>query len=365
MISPDPFSEPFDAKTMIEIQGVRLQVASNAPLFIDYVPRHLHAFTPEQEASADIEVNVLWVRDSQYDRKVHRFGGLEALDKIGKRMYGNEHELVCQSVTTVKHLQLRFRFDGQKLTVDAIARYRSKGDLHLRDEANAAICKEFFKAMLHFVYYPVAWYLEYFRGLFLLHASAVEIDGKAIVISGVGGVGKSTTSVAMLMNAGARFISESLVFYDASDVYGCYEPIRIGDKSVEMLGTTKGYLHETRISSLAKKKNIFHVAHDHLAAQAPVGAVFLPTFSYKTEARPLDPEAGVDRILAINSQSRKITDYYWFASALGMVWPRLGGAAQRVSTLGRMLGGARTYDLRIESNAGVEPVIDAILKQVG
>ncbi len=61
MITPDPFAEPFDAKTTLEIQGVRLQVASNSPVFVDYVPHHVHAFTPAPEASADVEVNVLWV----------------------------------------------------------------------------------------------------------------------------------------------------------------------------------------------------------------------------------------------------------------------------------------------------------------
>ena len=95
-----------------------------------------------------------------------------------------------------------------------------------------------------------------------------------------------------------------------------------------------------------------------------MGAVFLPTFSAKTEVRPLDSEAAVDRILAINAQSRKVTDYYWFASALGMIWPRVGGSAERVSALGRMLDGARAYELRIDPKAGVEPVIDTILKQL-
>jgi len=367
MPPPDPFSEPFESRTTLEIQGVGLQIASNSPEFVDYVPQHVHVFTPAPGSAPDVEVNVLWVRESDYDPDLHRFGGLDALDRIGKRMLGNESLLVCQVVTTVKRLQLRFRVDGRRLAVDAICRYRVGDDGRHRDGVegvDAAIYKEFFKAMVHFVYYPLAWYLEHFRGLFLLHASAVELNGRAIVICGVG-VGKSTTSVGMLVNAGARFISEILVFYDSSNIYGCYEPVRIGNASLAMLGATNGYLHDTGISRLAKKKNLYHVELDHIVGEAPAGAVFLPTFSSRTEVRPLDAKVGVDRMLAINAQSRKITDYYWFASALDMMWPRLGGAAQRVSKLTHLLASTRTFDLRIGPESGVEPVLDAILEQAG
>ena len=45
--------------------------------------------------------------------------------------------------------------------------------------------------------------------------------------------------------------------------------------------------------------------------------------------------------------------------------PQQGGAAQRIASLGRNLESADVYDLRIAPEAGVEPVVNAILKQVG
>ena len=53
------------------------------------------------------------------------------------------------------------------------------------------------------------------RGVFLLHAAAVEIDGKLLVFSGRSGAGK-TTSARAFARAGARLVSEDLLVMAAA-----------------------------------------------------------------------------------------------------------------------------------------------------
>jgi hypothetical protein len=53
------------------------------------------------------------------------------------------------------------------------------------------------------------------RGVFVLHASAVELDGKLLVFSGRSGAGK-TTSARAFARAGARLVSEDLLVMAAA-----------------------------------------------------------------------------------------------------------------------------------------------------
>ncbi|TGT73339.1 MULTISPECIES: serine kinase [unclassified Mesorhizobium] len=54
------------------------------------------------------------------------------------------------------------------------------------------------------------------RGLLVLHASAIEVDGKSVIFKGDKGAGKSTTAGAMI-RAGHRLLTDDVVALDLSD----------------------------------------------------------------------------------------------------------------------------------------------------
>lgn len=58
------------------------------------------------------------------------------------------------------------------------------------------------------------------KGVFVLHASAVEVDGRALAFVGHSGMGKSTLTVATCA-AGARLISEDVLAVTSSDAPAC------------------------------------------------------------------------------------------------------------------------------------------------
>lgn len=356
----DLFAAPLASSTELEIHGVRIRFSANRADLVDYVPAHLGGFAARGPGSPQIEVNVAWLEADEADPNRHAFAGLEALAPLGKRMREGPDELVWLEILTARRLQLRFRLAGERLALDALYRCEpSEKEPRTRDPARA---REYFRAMTTLLYYPLAWYLEHFRGLYLLHASAVELGGRALLFGGVAGVGKSTTSVALLCRTAAGFLSESLVFHEGRHVYGCYEPIRIGGRSLDLLGETAGALVETDISQKARRKRIFHVAPSRLVQSAPVGALFLPRFGRPGGLRRLDPETSLDRLLAVNTQSRKVNDYYYFASALEMKWPRPGRAAGRIARLEALLRNAALYELTLDPEAGVERALEAVLE---
>jgi hypothetical protein len=86
----------------------------------------------------------------------------------------------------------------------------------------------------------VAW-----RGLLPFHASAVEIDGSAVLVSGSGGAGKSTLT-AGLVDQGARFISDDLSVVGWSDAAGGYV-VYPGRPTLRLYPTTASWISESEI----------------------------------------------------------------------------------------------------------------------
>jgi hypothetical protein len=137
------------------------------------------------------------------------------LNVIGKRMLGNDHELIWLNTLRLPGLQLRFSREGDLLHFDVAYRYHSQKIETTPDYEYT----KYFSLMSYLVYYPLMWYLENFRGWTILHASALASANGGIIIGGLGGVGKTTTCVALLQRPGISLVSENLIFTDGDFVY--------------------------------------------------------------------------------------------------------------------------------------------------
>jgi len=108
-----------------------------------------------------------------------------------------------------------------------------------------------------------------------LHASAVEVDGRAIILAGDTGRGKSTLATA-LCGAGARLLADDLTI------------VRLGDEGepLTMPGSTKTWLVRDVAASLAgraieegtRPHKVRVGAVDYAKEEAPVGAMYLLAF---------------------------------------------------------------------------------------
>lgn len=125
----------------------------------------------------------------------------------------------------------------------------------------------------------------------MLHAGAVEFDGRVLVVTGESGRGKSTLTAALVL-AGGRYLTDELVIIDPTDhsVRPYAKPIDLGPGSLELLGlpAEDGYVADKR-----------HVPPDELgdlsAGGRLAGVVILGSGSGAMEQ--VDPVTGVTMLL--------------------------------------------------------------------
>ncbi len=340
------------------MHGVHVTLDSNHAPLLAYAREHLHGQTEAPARAAQLRVYCHWTQ-GEWNEEANPFQSTQPLAVIGKRMLGNAEELIWLDTLRMKGLQLRFRREAEGWRFDvAYCFHPKKEKLESLPEYEY---KRYFSLMSYLVYYPVMWYLESLRGWTILHASALASERGGVMIGGLGGVGKTTTCVALMQRAGLALISENIIFTDGDFIYPCVEPIRMDEGSMAMLGTNPPGLVRMKFPEGLKDKDMFHVAQTSALEKVIPSALFLPQFTAPRYVRPLPPGLAAEKMIAMNRLTREIDDYAWYAAALEMHWPQAGRAAQRVEVMRKLTQRARCFELGIDRNAGVQAVVEDVL----
>ncbi len=350
-------------KTGVQLHGVKLNLEANHPLLLDYALRHLNSLATAPWPAPDLAVKCLWSRPAG-EQKAGPFAVNGGLNIIGKRMLGNAEELIWLDTLKMKGLQLRFQRTRERFNFEVAYGFHPKKEkLERLPEYEY---KAYFSLMSYLVYYPIIWYLEQARGWMVLHASALATAQGGVMIGGLGGVGKTTTCVALMQRGGMELMSENLIFTDGEFIYSCQEPIRMDENSLAMLGsgTNAAGLLPMAFPEGLKDKWLFHLAHNALPEKVRPAVLFLPQFSSKSYWRELAPEVAVEKIMAMNRLTRELDDYGWYAAALDMHWPKASQTARRVEVLRKFAERIRCFELGVVRAAGVGTVVEDIIRVV-
>jgi hypothetical protein len=342
----------------VRMHGASLTLESNHTPLLDYAAEHLHDLVETPSPSPDLAVKCHWSQ-GDWDPEANPFPPSAAMNVIGKRMLGNADELIWLDTLRMKGLQLRFRReDGQWLFEVAYRFHPKKEKAETLPEYEY---KKYFSLMSYLVYHPLMWHLERSCGWTVFHASALAGARGGILVGGLGGVGKTTTCVALMRRPGIELVAENIVFVDGEFVYPCYEPIRLDDNSLAMLGNDLKNLTPMAFPEGLKDKSLFHLHAEGRTEKVKPAALFLPQFSPRRYLKTLPPDVVAEKMAAMNRLTRELDDYAWYAAALEMHWPQAGQAAQRLEVLRRFAARTRCFELGIDRSAGVEAVVEDIL----
>lgn len=349
----------------VGMHGVKLNLSCNYDKVCDYVVRLLGQEVGPVWKNPDIEVSGSWRTDEQaLPDASGPFGAPPTVDAFGKHMKLSTDELVWFDVHRDKELQLRFRRSSRTFTFDVDYVYRPSEKKLARYPDYEQ--RKFFSLLRYLLYFPIGWFLQRTRGWHLMHASAVAAEDRAILIAGPGGVGKTTTCLALVGLAGMTFVAENLLFIDGDEIHPLPEPIRLTDESLRLLGD--GPIELEDVSALLgsrKHKSLFRLP---MSSEAPVvrpAAIFIPQFSEHGSVRPIPAAIASELLNATNRLTLELNDYNAYTAALDLLWPQAGNAQRQIQVLDRMTGSTPCYALGINRAAGVRSVVEQINECLG
>lgn len=181
------------------------------------------------------------------------------------------------------------------------------------------------------------------HGLQIVHAAAVALDGRAALIAGAGGSGKSTTALACAL-AGMSYLGDDYCLVDPTSrrVHLLYRSAKLLRRSVAMLPGVEPWL--VNVDRIGREKGVMFLDSSQLPIlpSAEIAAILLPkvTGSATTEVRKASSRDALHAILP---------------STVGGL---MGGTAATPSLLMRLAGSAPVYHLDLGTDIGA--VVDAV-----
>jgi HprK-related kinase A len=139
----------------------------------------------------------------------------------------------------------------------------------------------------------------------LLHAAAVEKDGRALVMTGESGAGKSTLA-ALLMRAGWRLLGDEFALVDLVDgtLHPFPRPISLKNESIAALSDAG--VHWGPVLEGTPKGTIRHLVPDAAALAAmdrpaPPALLLFPRFGFAAATRPVPASEAFVRLTAAST----------------------------------------------------------------
>jgi len=169
------------------------------------------------------------------------------------------------------------------------------------------------------LHYPAMWRAGW-RGRAPLHAAALVVRDRGVLVVGPSGVGKTTLARAEVA-AGASLVSDNLVVCDGETVWGVLEPIRAED------GDGPRTTHGRRLVSVGQRPTR-HTSVDLVLVLRRDGV--------RTSRRTLTPSEAAREIVASTYAAGELRRYWGFTAALaagtgrGPAHPDVGRVAEQV-----------------------------------
>jgi hypothetical protein len=123
---------------------------------------------------------------------------------------------------------------------------------------------------------PLSW-LANAHGMQVVHAAAVAMGGRAVLLAGAGGSGKSTTALACAM-AGMAYLGDDYCVVEPgmNMVHLLYRTAKLFQASLDMLPKARAWLCNPRRATEEKGVIFFDSSQVSVVPSAPLAAIVLP-----------------------------------------------------------------------------------------
>lgn len=354
----------------VQIQGLRVQFSSDLAALNAFTRTHFDKREQEtaaqrQKEPADIEAHVQWTEGASpratYTPLPPGWTRLDRDINIGGE------KLAWTHIDDFKEFQLHFDLEENRLRLQGLysfslsldpRRNRLKKALYWRRLVTLRE-KRFSTILYYTMYYPAFGRLER-RGLFPLHAAAVDLGGKGVVLCGLPGCGKSTLSLALLALPEARLLSDNIIFFDREQVFRCPEPVLVDDRSLQLIGEANSLLQGLGRHHVYGRVWCHLPAHRLVDQTVPRLWLFVG-IGTQSRLRPLSFPEALQRFTAVNQIALEMRRYLVYRAVLGHLSPPPPSPGYDDAViLRRLYDQGQCYELTMGWDQDLHNVIDQV-----
>ncbi len=330
------------------LAGVPFLFESDADDLTEYSRSHLAPLLSEVPETPTICARLRW-HDGQPPESIRKVA--PAALRIDRDLYHYGNTLHWFRVDDLRDLFLRLTWDGARLEIEADFYFRL-GNSRLSDtirrvrqwqRRDVMRRRRFPTILAYLVYYPCWWWLEHMQGRHPLHAGAALMNDQVVLLAGASGIGKSTLTVALGAEKGARLLSDSFVLHHATQVWAVHEPILLDRFSQDWLGTRAGVL-EAIPHSYGLHRGGYRVAPSHLADRGRAALLLFPRRGAPSMVRQLDDREARHRLSSGDLLINDLRRYFAYAAVLEQLLPS-GLMLQRETQLDELASAVPSFEL--------------------
>ena len=220
---------------------------------------------------------------------------------------------------------------------------------------------DFFPLIRMLILFPVFTLLEQEKNIFLLHASAVEFNGRGIIFSGLNSVGKSMMALALTLDKGAKFLTDNFLLFGEDHIYPFPEYIRLRDDAMRLIAN---------ISKLENPltrrygRNHYILDDKFIAGVICPKILFFPQLSEKKFVRQISKDVAIDRLLLVNDHVKEFHNYNFIGLMSYAIDKNKSFYKKRIETLEKLLSRLSVYEIGIGESAKLADTLEKVILDV-
>ena len=277
-------------------------------------------------------------------------------ERLGRRLAAWPGGVLFQKVPVIPGLSLRLERGGAGMVVAASYRQNRAVEVVRARYKGVPVASLHQNLLYYAVFFPIMALAEE-SGAVATHAACVRRRGKTVLVSGLGGAGKTTLALALLDGDGTAMLSDNLVLLERGHVRGVPELVRRDERLRSLLPT--GVEASLTRSRHAAEHGRWFVEPPQLGGEAPaVDVVFQVDLGERFAATALNLEDCVRRQLAMDRLALEVEAYRQFVAVLALAG--LADAGHSEARLRETLAGARCYRVTVPEGRPLASVLDAL-----
>jgi len=351
------------AETKLRFHEHIIQIKTEDSTLIHFIESYFKPIIQQDAPNAHIEVFFEKTDLVSFNKIASLKIDSQKYQKISRQIIQSGSSIILKEINQFPGLKLIFNLENKKLKIYGY--YISSNGLINQLKSRLFKKQADLKLNLYLKYFlvlfPAIWYNENFKDRFLLHASAISIKNKVILFPGLGGVGKSTLTLASLAYENVSFISDNLVLSDGSSVYPVYEAIALDSRSLTLIGEALKKLEKLNIPMSHNRQ--FYRVKGSTMEQGNVQAMFFVKFCDRFKISALNSDQALSRLIAINTIAREVAAYNDLSATLNLAEDNRI-PFNKSSTFKSLVDGTECYELCIKPGSDLREPISTVLDMV-